>query len=106
MIWLSSNVNISQGRALPLSRDKRVSLVSRSLDELPAEEAGINRPGTGSNHGQGGTEDRQYHVNPGIARLRENDPNLEDSDYCARQWSPQADEQKCPGHRPDHVRNN
>lgn len=69
IVGLSSDAVLLQGRALPVSMDKRVPLVSRSLDVLPAEEAGINRPGTGSNHGQGGAEDRQYHVNPGIARL-------------------------------------
>ena len=71
---------------------------------LPAEEAGIDGPGTGSNHGQGGAEDRQDHVNPVIARLRENNPNLNDSDHCARQRSPEADEQKCPGYGPYHMR--
>jgi hypothetical protein len=70
------------------------------VDVLPAEEAGIDGPGAGSDHRQSRTEDRQYDGNPRIAGVRGiprvSDPRLNDGCQRSRHRGPQADQKKYP----------
>jgi hypothetical protein len=50
----------------------------RSVDVLPAEEPGIDRPEARSHHRQTHAQDRQHDRNPWIAGVRERDPHLSD----------------------------
>ena len=58
---------------------------------LPAEEPGIDGPGARSHHRQARAEDGQYDVNPGIAGVRESDPELGDGKERSSQRGPQTD---------------
>ena len=70
------------------------------IDVLPAEEAGIDGPGARSDHRQSRAEDRLYHSNPWIARMREipreSDPYLNDGCQRSCHGSPQTDQKKYP----------
>ena len=58
------------------------------LDELPAEEVGINRPSARSDHGQSAAEDRQDARHPWVASPREDDPQFDERNHRSRYWSP------------------
>ncbi len=71
-------------------------LALRNIDVLPAEEPGIDRPGTRSEHGQSGGKGRQHDGNPWITGARENDTRLNNGYHRSNHWGPQTDEEKCP----------
>jgi hypothetical protein len=66
-----------------------------------AEHPGINRPGSGPDHGQRSTEDGQEERNDGITRRRESEARFKDCDHKTGDRSPQAGDQQNPGERSD-----
>jgi len=72
----------------------KMPLALRNIDVLPAEEPGIDRPGTRSEHGQSGAKGRQHDGNPWLTGARENDPRLNNGYHRSHHWGPQTDEEK------------
>ena len=54
--WLGAEVNISGEARLLLFGGRNVFSAFGNLHLLPAEETGIDRPGAGPDHGEGGAE--------------------------------------------------
>ena len=63
-----------------------------SLNVLPAEEAGIDRPGTRPDHRQSSPQNCQNTGNQWVANTRQEDPEFDNRDQRPYDWSPQADE--------------
>jgi hypothetical protein len=68
----------------------------RSVDVLPAEAPGIDGPGARSHHRQARAQDSQPDRNPGIAGVRERDPQFNNSRQRSDQRGPQTDNKKSP----------
>jgi len=54
----------------------KLTLAVSDIDALPSENASVDRPSAGSEHGQGGTDTAQEDVSPGISGLREGAPQF------------------------------
>jgi len=75
-------------------------LAFRKIDVFPAEEPGIDGPGTRPDHRQNGTKHRLYDGNPWIAGMREkpreSDRHFSDSCQRSRHRRPQTNQKKYP----------
>jgi len=74
----------------------KMPLALRNIDVLPAEEPGIDRPGTRSEHGQSGAEGRQDDRNPWIGGAGKNNPRLNYGYHRPHHWGPQTEEEEYP----------
>ena len=72
------------------------SLEVRRMDMFAAEKPGIDGPGARSHHRQARAQDRQPDRNPGIAGVRESDPQFNDGYQRSHQRGPQTDKKKSP----------
>jgi len=72
---------------------------------LSSEEAGVDRPRAGADHGQSAAEDGKNDRDPFIARPRERDPRLNRGDEPSRNGSPQARQDEERQHTSGYIRN-
>jgi hypothetical protein len=74
----------------------KMPLALRNIDVLPAEEPGIDRPGTRVRAWPKWPKGRQHDGNPWLTGARENDPRLNNGYHRSHHWGPQTDEEKYP----------